>query len=167
METQLCEKLEDYFDECLSSKDSAAFERHLASCSNCKSELERLSKLQSLICDAWSDVGLPAILERKTKLSLNATDNSKSRKFVFNWAACIGLAGAILLTLFLTHRTTSNQPKSVASNQSQVEQIQPVAFFETKNEGTLLSPASSTADFTIVHAFPVSISTITKSESVQ
>ena len=171
MNTHICKRLEDYFDDFLSAKERFAFEQHLESCEDCRSELSNLAEVDELICVAWSDVGIPAELEPKVILDHKSTATATGkRKRAVAWTSLTALAGAILLTLWLTYRPTAIPENSaVATNEptNPIDLVTPVAFYESGDNTTMLAPVVSTADFTIVNAFPVSKSINVKPESIQ
>lgn len=168
MKSHLCDRLEDYFDECLTEETCVKFEHHLEHCNVCRSELAQLGEMQEIICETWSHIRLsPDVMLRNPRPRSIDTDRFRTRERLFTWASCVGLAGAILLTFFLTHRPKPGHPGPVATQSTPIEPGPPVAFYESSGEGTLLSPVVSTADFTIVHAFPVSTSLRTEPKAIQ
>jgi hypothetical protein len=171
MRFDCCEQLNDFFDDCLSANERTAFERHLESCPNCQSELLQMHEVEEAIRDAWTEIKLPSELKPNVSLGQDSRVTPPSRRErTIAWASLASLAAAIVATFFVTLRPAQNSDHEVASHiesESESDTDQPVAFYESGDQGTLLTPVVSTAEFTIVNAFPTSTSTSTNAESIQ
>ncbi len=171
MKNVRCDQLEEFFDGCLSAEERSEFEQHLESCPKCRSELPLMREVDSLICDAWSEIKLPSDMKFDVVLASKPTVlASPKRERAIAWASLACLAGAIFLTFLLTTPPTQNSDRVVTTQTESTEQakrIKPVAFYESGDNGTLLSPVVSTSEFTIVNAFPTSTPTNLEPESIQ
>lgn len=159
MTLDLCHQLESFLDGTLSVDASNSFQLHLEDCQSCKEQIAQLRELEGLICDAWNDVHPQSNLQPANRNVREPTSLQSRRRRVI-WTSLLGLAGAITFAAFVTSNPNTQQSPSASLGEpkNRDHQTEQVAFFDAGSESTMLSPIVSNADFTIVQAFPNSIS---------
>ncbi len=163
MNRRYCNLIDDFLDESLTNERMSDFRNHLNECPACAAELAQVNRLEALICDAWSEVMLPRGFESNSLTTHQPPSTSgkhpgrKRSGRVAAWLTLAALAGAIVLTFFLTFPKHSDIP--IANSTSELELlVSPVAFYDTGDSGTMIAPVVSNSEFTIVQAFPKLVS---------
>ncbi|MCR6546091.1 anti-sigma factor family protein [Dehalobacterium formicoaceticum] len=103
-----CEKIQDmlspYLDQVLSQEETASVEKHLATCPDCRRELEDLKKTSKLMQN-MPEIPLPTDFQRDLHHQLSALDKKgKSGKFMggiftHRWAP-LAMAAVLMLILY-------------------------------------------------------------------
>ena len=76
----------------LDANEAAAFEAHLASCSECQAEVERLRPTVTLLSTAAQDVEVPPLLADRTVAAVRDTARRRRRR---NWTVRALVAAAV------------------------------------------------------------------------
>ena len=111
----LCNLLEDYVDDDLSSDLKFQFESHLDSCLNCQTRLQEMRELDSLLTQAWKhvDLGSRQTTSRVARpLPPQSGDNNS-----WLWISTISaLAAVLLLAIGVASLLTKPAPELAGTN---------------------------------------------------